>query len=139
MNEEYILNLRTRIELLENIVLKMKYDDRVKKMEVMYRHVRWAFNDYFGVNINTHERKRETVKARQMYYKYLRIHTCLSLREIGLTLDLKQDHSTLIHAIEEFDEKVVHERDYRTDWIKVTEKIKSNTYENRLDDNPITL
>lgn len=123
-NEEIIEQLKKRIEVLETFVLKIDYSKQTAKYTEIYKVVQSAFNHYFEVNICARERKKENVRARQMYYKYMRIHTGLSLYNISKTVGLGHDHSTIIHSLNEFDERVVVDRDYRYDWMKVNDLIK---------------
>lgn len=81
-------------------------------------------NKHFKVSISEKSRKREVVMARQFYYKWIKENTNLSLGSMGKTLKLKQDHSSVIHAINTFDSLMfMYPKSYGLEWVSVKEKI----------------
>lgn len=120
-NEQHILQLNNRITVLESLILKntKKGISEMEKLKLLYVNARIVFNNYFGVDINKKVRTRYTITARQMYYRYLKDNTCLSHYQIGKTLDIAQDHSTVTHALGEFNDKMETEAKYREDWMKI--------------------
>lgn len=89
---------------------------------------RQAIQDHFGFNIEIRKRTRKYVIARQYYYRWMKDNTPMSLEEIGGTLpSLSQDHSTIIHALKEFDDKMLLETEYRMGWHDIMAKINRLT------------
>lgn len=68
---------------------------------------------YYGFDIDAKGRNPLLVTARQHYYYFLKKHTAMSLSEIGSTLYIDQDHSTIIHAIKSFEDHYAMEPKYR--------------------------
>jgi len=82
------------------------------KSEVKY--LKGIVKKYTGVNVESNTRKREVVHARRMYYKIMReLYKKTSLKSIGETLPLKQNHATVLHQINEFDIDYKQDRSFR--------------------------
>lgn len=89
---------------------------------------RQEIEKYFNLNLEAKSRKRSAVIARQFYYYWMRSNTFLSFKGIANTLQyLKQDHSTVIHAINDFKDKSIIEKEYRLQWKEVLENIDKAT------------
>jgi hypothetical protein len=72
-------------------------------MELEIEYLKRLVEEKTGVNIGVKTRKREVVFARRMYYKLFReFYKKTSLHSIGQTLPLKQDHTTVLHQINQF-------------------------------------
>jgi chromosomal replication initiation ATPase DnaA len=81
------------------------------------RVARRIIETYFNLDLETKCRTRSFIIARQFYYKWVRENTPMSLLEVSNSLPkLRQDHTTIIHAVKEFEDKVVLERDYLRRW-----------------------
>jgi len=73
-------------------------------MELEIEYLKRLVEEKTGVNIGVKTRKREVVFARRMYYKLFReFYKKTSLHSIGQTLPLKQDHTTVLHQINQFE------------------------------------
>ena len=100
--------------------LNLKYADQIQDLEITnYSDLVQVFNQFFCLDMHIRLRTREIVIARQMYYKFLSIHTELSLQSMARTLMCGHDHSTIIHALDEFDNKIKIERPYAYTWEKL--------------------
>lgn len=108
---------KSRVTYLEK---KMKGEhDPMAILNVMinnYDDLIAAFNQFFCVDINLRSRKREVVIARQMYYRFMKNATDLSIQFIAKTLACGHDHSTVLHSLQEFDYKYEVEKKYRQQW-----------------------
>ena len=73
-------------------------------MELEIEYLKRLVEEKTGVNMGVKTRKREVVFARRMYYKLFReFYKKTSLHSIGQTLPLKQDHTTVLHQINQFE------------------------------------
>lgn len=89
---------------------------------------RQVIEHYFNLNLEVKSRKRKAVIARQFYYYWMRSNTFLSLQGIANSLKyLHQDHSTVVHAINDFKDKSIVEKEYRKQWKEVLELIDKAT------------
>ena len=91
---------------------------------------RESFEEYYNVNLKIRTRRREVCKARQEYYHWLRYNTNLSLREIGNSCELHQDHSTVLHAIQVVDDIFRIKESDSPDYINIVSIIKNKLNEN---------
>lgn len=77
--------------------------------------------DMMVLDISRKLRGQDYVKGRQYYYRYLRDNTILNLKQIAYSLSIYngsiiQDHSTVIHALEEFNNFYATEKMYKKDY-----------------------
>lgn len=72
-------------------------------MDTDIKRVRRIIEEITGVNLGIKTRKRNVIHARRMYYKILNLHTNLSLDAIGKTLEIEQNHATVLHQVKMFD------------------------------------
>jgi chromosomal replication initiation ATPase DnaA len=117
--QEELIELRQRIETLEKFVLRVNYKLRDENLQEKYQIIQEGFREFFNVDLGRKDRSKDGVKARQMYYQYMRLHTGLSLYNLPRTIGLDHDHSTIIYHLKQFDDNVTIDRDYRKDWIDV--------------------
>lgn len=87
----YYLQLKERLEDAE---LKKESD----RQSIIRDVVEW----FFDVDIMVKSRKRQVIKARTVYYTLMKKYTEYTLKRIAINHNRfeKQDHSTVIHAIE---------------------------------------
>lgn len=71
---------------------------KIKTLEQIAMEAKNMIEDFYNVTIDVKSRIQETVKARQLYYYFLLENTAMSQNAISKTLELNQDHSTIIHA-----------------------------------------
>lgn len=81
-----------------------------------------------GIDIEKVSRKRETINARKVYYKILRISTNISCNTISKSVD--KTHATVLHALKNF------EWDYKTD--KAFREMYDNIYSIYIEGREIT-
>ena len=73
-------------------------------MELEIEYLKRLVEEKTGVDMGVKTRKREVIFARRMYYKLFReFYKQVSLRSIGQTLPLKQDHATVLYQIKQFE------------------------------------
>jgi chromosomal replication initiation ATPase DnaA len=79
----------------ENSIMK-----KVVNNQTLPKTVKSIIDSIVGVDIENSTRRVNVVDGRRMYYRYLREHTKMSFREIGLSLqNSKRDHTTIMHSI----------------------------------------
>ena len=83
-----------------------------------------VINDYFKVDINIKCRQADIIRARGMYYHYVKTTTILSLKAIASTLDTNQHHSTIIWALHQHEAFYNIEKKYRTDYDNIVSLIE---------------
>jgi chromosomal replication initiation ATPase DnaA len=129
---ETLLNLKSNhIEQLEVInqeleqlgYTEFKTDEQLSNMLIE------SINQILEVNIRMRSRKGEIVKGRQFYYSWMKDNTILSLKSIGQKLFI-QDHSTVINAIKNFNDRMQFDKKYRLEYEMIManfkNKLKSN-------------
>ena len=131
LEELRIENMRLRQELM---ILKR----RMQGVNIFPSPLR-RFNDaeiakeviceFFGINIDTKTRKRDYVRARYMYFYWVRQNTHMSLAEIGKSLNLMQDHSTIVNAISKHDDDYETDKVYREQYNKLINLIEEHIVE----------
>ena len=83
-------------------------------MELEIEYLKRLVEEKTGVNIGVKTRKREVIFARRMYYKLFReFYKKTSLRSIGQTLPLKQNHATVLHQINQFEIDYAQDKVFR--------------------------
>ena len=83
-----------------------------------------VINHYFGIDIDMPTRQEQIVRARGMYYNWLRVNTTLSLKGIADTLETRHDHSTLCHALSKHEAYYSIEKKYKRQYDEVCDLIK---------------
>lgn len=91
--------------------------------------IKSVISDYFGVDMDIVTRCRTHVRARQMYFAYLRKETGMSLIEISKTLEHRRDHSTIICALKRHEDYLIFEKDYKIDYQNIESIIFSKLNE----------
>ena len=74
-------------------------------------------------------RERKIINARQLFFKLIRMHTELSLSEIGKIAGL--DHATIIHAIKKLDGYLSYDKKLRRKFDLYNEAIKEELESNK--------
>lgn len=125
-----ILNLKSTLNQSEKSIPK---DDKIK---VAYLVICRMF--YGDIALKT--RKIEMVRGRQFFYNYVRKKTNLSLNAMAEVLfnfsqnspKLKtiQDHTTIIHALEEFDKFYLIDKKYKAQYDEFLSKLETELSEN---------
>lgn len=120
----------------ENAELKRQITYLKKKLRATQGHdiksevekIKEIVNNYFNVEIDTRARFAELVKARCMYFAYLRNNTEMSLKGIARTLDLNFDHSTIIFANKQHDGFMNFNKQYIRQYNELESIIKLELY-----------
>jgi hypothetical protein len=85
--------------------------------------------EFFGINIDTKTRKSDYVRARYMYFYWVRNNTHMSLAEIGKSLTLMQDHSTIVNALRKHNDDYDTNKVYRDQYDKLVNIIEEHIIE----------
>jgi hypothetical protein len=85
--------------------------------------------EFFGINIDTKTRKSDYVRARYMYFYWVRNNTHMSLAEIGKSLNLMQDHSTIVNALRKHCDDYDTNKVYRDQYDKLVNIIEEHIIE----------
>jgi chromosomal replication initiation ATPase DnaA len=91
-----------------------------------------TINELLRIDIREDRRLLEQVNGRQYYYQFMRYNTKLSLKRISKLLvesspDGKgykhhpQDHTTIIHALEQFEFRYKFEKQYAKEYNRISE------------------
>jgi hypothetical protein len=133
-------NLRTKYvqAVNENKLLKAKLERPVRQdVGPDIQRVKDVINNELGIDIDVKIRQREVIDGRSMYYRYLRDNTLMSLKNIANTLELRQDHSTLINSINKHDDNIHYDKVYRGKYETILSKIAelNEPYENTTNNN----
>ncbi len=118
------VNVKERIE--ELIALRVEYREKLKKINFelgelgeresaidIGQRFMIAVNSVLNTDIRLQNRKFLPVKGRQMYYKFMKDNTPLSLNAMAL---MGQDHSTVLHAIATFDDRYLTDKVFRSEY-----------------------
>ena len=89
-----------------------------------YEKVIQVINSVVGVDITKRTRFKWYVIGRTFFYKIMRENTDRSLKNISSLL-INQDHATLIHHLQDFDNRYSFERDFRKAYDEVDKRIKA--------------
>jgi chromosomal replication initiation ATPase DnaA len=83
-----------------------------------------VINSVVGVDITKRCRFKWFVIGRTFFYKIMREKTDRSLKNISSLL-INQDHATLIHHLNDFDNRYSYEKDFRKAYDEVEKRIKT--------------
>lgn len=89
-----------------------------------YEKVIQVINSVVGVDITKRTRFKWYVVGRTFFYKIMRENTDRSLKNISALL-INQDHATLIHHLQDFDNRYSFEKDFRKAYDEVDKRIKA--------------
>jgi chromosomal replication initiation ATPase DnaA len=84
---------------------------------------REVIQQQYSVDLEQRTRKMTVVKPRMLYYKWLSDNTGLGVGKIGKTLVLKQDHSTVLNALKNFNNLMSVSGEFDVEWDSLNEKI----------------
>ena len=113
INQQRLLRLYEKKQKEDYHVVFYDYD---KVIEII--------NSVVGVDITKPERLKYNVIGRTFFYKIMRENTDRSLKNISSLL-INQDHATLIHHLQDFDNRYSFERDFRKLYDEVNKRIKA--------------
>jgi chromosomal replication initiation ATPase DnaA len=77
----------------------------------------------YDVDISKKTRKGEVVLARHIFHHYLCYNTSYSLKVIGNLLELKLDHSTVIHSKKTINDLLDTDKALRIDYAEIVRKM----------------
>jgi chromosomal replication initiation ATPase DnaA len=83
-----------------------------------------VINSVVGVDITKRTRFKWYVIGRTFFYKIMRERTDRSLKNISALL-INQDHATLIHHLQDFENRYSYEKDFRKAYDEVEKRIKT--------------
>jgi chromosomal replication initiator protein len=89
-----------------------------------YEKVIQVINSVVGVDITKKTRFKWYVIGRTFFYKIMRENTDRSLKNISALL-IHQDHATLLHHLQDFDNRYSFEKDFRKAYDEVDKRIKA--------------
>jgi len=81
--------------------------------------IKEVVNRYFNLEIDTRSRQAELIKARCVYFAFLRNNTDLSLKGIARTLELNFDHSTIIFQLKQHENFMLFSKQYKRQYNEV--------------------
>jgi chromosomal replication initiation ATPase DnaA len=117
-------NLKIKCTRLENekkvLQNKIAKEDKIE-LPVSYQRIKDIVNEYFNVDIDVKVRIRPFVIARVVYYQIMRSTTQLSYRAIADTLNLRQDHATLISSLGNHSDWIEFDKQYKKDFNAIME------------------
>lgn len=124
---ETLLSLKTnhleQLEVINQELKELGYEKDLSDDEVVNKLIE-SINLVLKTNIRVKSRTAVVVKGRQFFYNYLRANTSFSLKEIASKLML-QDHSTIIHGINQFENYYVYDKSYKRQYDKCIEIFKN--------------
>ena len=114
------VKLTNEIKVIQN---KLQKEDKIELPESIQR-VKDVCNQYFNVDIDVKVRMRPFIIARVVYYQIMRSSTQMSYRQIALTLNLMQDHATLINSLRNHSDWYEFDKKYKRDFDAIIEILK---------------
>ena len=124
---ETLLSLKTnhleQLEVINQELRELGYKDDYTNDEVVNRLIE-CINEVVEFDIRVRTRIAPVVKGRQFFYNYMRENTNLHLKQIAKKL-LLQDHSTVIHGLNTFDNHYKFDKVYKRQYDKVIELLKN--------------
>ncbi len=110
--------IQYHIDKIEELRQKTKLMGYISESEVLSLRLQNAIFNVMFVDVLEKTRRIEVIKARYIYYKYMKENTNRSLKAIALN---GQDHSTVIHALNEFDNLIRFDKEYQQQYKEVIE------------------
>jgi chromosomal replication initiation ATPase DnaA len=119
--------LDRQIEINQQRLLRL-YAKKQTEVEfrtlVDYERIIKIINSVVGVDITKRTRFKWYVIGRTFFYKIMREKTDRSLKNISALL-INQDHATLIHHLQDFENRYSYEKDFRKAYDEVEKRIKT--------------
>ena len=91
---------------------------------VDYEKIIQIINSVVGVDITKRTRFKWYVIGRTFFYKIMRERTDRSLKNISALL-INQDHATLIHHLQDFENRYSYEKDFKKAYVEVEKRIET--------------
>jgi chromosomal replication initiation ATPase DnaA len=119
--------LDRQIEINQQRLLRL-YAKKQTEVEfrtlVDYERIIKIINSVVGVDITKRTRFKWYVIGRTFFYKIMREKTDRSLKNISALL-IDQDHATLIHHLQDFENRYSYEKDFRKAYDEVEKRIET--------------
>jgi chromosomal replication initiation ATPase DnaA len=119
--------LDRQIEINQQRLLRL-YAKKQTEVEfrtlVDYERIIKIINSVVGVDITKRRRFKWYVIGRTFFYKIMRERTDRSLKNISALL-INQDHATLIHHLQDFENRYSYEKDFRRAYDEVEKRIET--------------
>jgi chromosomal replication initiation ATPase DnaA len=119
--------LDRQIEINQQRLLRL-YAKKQTEVEfrtlVDYERIIKIINSVVGVDITKRTRFKWYVIGRTFFYKIMREKTDRSLKNISALL-INQDHATLIHHLQDFENRYSYEKDFRKAYDEVEKRIET--------------
>ena len=113
INQQRLLRLYAKKQTEVSFVALLDYEKIVQ-----------VINSVVGVDITKRCRFKWYVIGRTFFYKIMREKTDRSLKNISALL-INQDHATLIHHLQDFENRYSYEKDFRKAYDEVEKRIKT--------------
>jgi chromosomal replication initiation ATPase DnaA len=118
--------LDRQIEINQQRLLRL-YAKKQTEVEfrtlVDYERIIKIINSVVGVDITKRTRFKWYVIGRTFFYKIMRERTDRSLKNISALL-INQDHATLIHHLQDFENRYSYEKDFKKAYDEVEKRIE---------------
>jgi chromosomal replication initiation ATPase DnaA len=119
--------LDRQIEINQQRLLRL-YAKKQTEVEfrtlVDYERIITIINSVVGVDITKRTRFKWYVIGRTFFYKIMREKTDRSLKNISALL-INQDHATLIHHLQDFENRYSYEKDFKKAYDEVEKRIET--------------
>lgn len=119
--------LDRQIEINQQRLLRL-YAKKQTEVEfrtlVDYEKIIQIINSVVGVDITKRTRFKWYVIGRTFFYKIMREKTDRSLKNISELL-INQDHATLIHHLQDFENRYSYEKDFRKAYDEVEKRMQT--------------
>jgi chromosomal replication initiation ATPase DnaA len=119
--------LDRQIEINQQRLLRL-YAKKQTEVEfrtlVDYERIIKIINSVVGVDITKRTRFKWYVIGSTIFYKIMREKTDRSLKNISALL-INQDHATLIHHLQDFENRYSYEKDFRKAYDEVEKRIET--------------
>jgi chromosomal replication initiation ATPase DnaA len=119
--------LDRQIEINQQRLLRL-YAKKQTEVEfrtlVDYERIIKIINSVVGVDITKRTRFKWYVIGRTFFYKIMREKTDRSLKNISALL-INQDHATLIHHLQDFENRYSYEKDFRKAYDEVEKRMQT--------------
>jgi chromosomal replication initiation ATPase DnaA len=119
--------LDRQIEINQQRLLRL-YAKKQTEVEfrtlVDYERIITIINSVVGVDITKRTRFKWYVIGRTFFYKIMRERTDRSLKNISALL-INQDHATLIHHLQDFENRYSYEKDFKKAYDEVKKRMQT--------------
>lgn len=139
LQQTQILKLKNSIQVIRDRELRLRKENYRLKMEkinpdfkekiivtstdlkdMVYK----LLCEQYGIDISVRTRELIYVRARAIYFYYLKMNTKYSLKKLGSSLpNLQLDHSTVIHAVRVFEDEFETSKSFRAEFATFEKEI----------------